>query len=96
MLLDIFIHGNNTECNTAMMKIPMYINTNIPVLMQPILMHHERCFLHMAHTCPYDRQSSHMNFIVTVTSYIRVTQILDLRMETKSPYEGHTSHSSFL
>ena len=96
MKLNILIHGNNTECNTAMMKIPVYINAKIPTLMQPILMHHKCCFLCMAYACPYNRQSSHVSFNVTVTSYIWDTQILDLLMETTSPYEGHTSCSSFL
>ena len=94
--LDIFIHRNLTEFNTAMMKISVNINANIPTLTQPTLMHHKCCFLHMAHTCPDDRQSSHSSFTVTVTSYIRVTQILNLCVETTSPYEGHTSRSSFL
>ena len=49
----------------------------------------------MAHTCPYDRQSSRMSFTATATSYIWVTQILKLCMETTSPYEGHTSRPSF-
>ena len=49
----------------------------------------------MAHTCPDDRQSSCSSFTVTVTSYTQVTQILNLHVETTSPYEGHTSHSSF-
>ena len=51
-------------------------------------MNHERC-------SPYDRQSSRMNFTATATSYIRVTQILKLCMETASPYEGHTSRTFF-
>ena len=49
----------------------------------------------MAHTYPYNRKSSCANFIATVTLYIQVTQILDLHVETTSPYTGHTSHSSF-
>ena len=59
-------------------------------------MHYELCFLHVAHTCPDDRQPSRSSFTVTATSYIWVTQILNLCMETTSPYEGHTCHSSFL
>ena len=50
-------------------------------------MHYELCFLHMAHACPYDRQSSCTTFTETAISYIRVTTF---------PYEGHTSHPSFL
>ena len=51
-------------------------------------MNHERC-------SPYDRQSSCTSFTATGTSYIRVTTILKLCMETTSPYEGHTSRPSF-
>ena len=51
-------------------------------------MNHERCI-------PYDRQSSRTSFTATATSYIQVTQILKLSMETTSPYEGHMSHPSF-
>ena len=36
-----------------------------------------------------------MSFTVTVTSYIRVTQILQLHVETASPYKGHTSRTFF-
>ena len=36
-----------------------------------------------------------MNFTATVTSYIQVTQNLNLCMETASPYEVHTSHTFF-
>ena len=36
-----------------------------------------------------------MNFTATVTPYIKVTEILKLRVETASPYEGHTSHTFF-
>ena len=78
-----------------MTKITININANITALMQPTPMHFELCFLCMAHTCPDDRQSSHSSFTATATSYIWVTQNLDLCMETTSPYEGHTSHSSF-
>ena len=79
--LDIFIHGNNAQCNTAMTKIPIIINANIPALMQPTPTHYEHGFLCMAHTCPYDRQSSHSTFTATATSYIRVTENSDLHME---------------
>ena len=75
MILNIFIYGNITECNTAMMKFTININANIPALMQLTLTHYELCFLRMVHTCPDDRQSSHSSFTVTATSYIRVTQI---------------------
>ena len=59
-------------------------------------MHYKLCFLHVAHTCPDDRQSSCSNFTATATSYIWVTQILKLHVEVTSPYEGHTSCPSFL
>ena len=59
-------------------------------------MHYELCFLHTAHTFADDRQSSRTSFTVTVTSYIWATQILNLHMDTTSPDEGNTSHSSFL
>ena len=36
-----------------------------------------------------------MSFTATAALYIRVTQILKLRMETASPYEGHTSRTFF-
>ena len=85
--LDIFIHGKNTGFNTAMMKITVNINANIHTLMQPTLMHDELCFPCMAHKYPDDRQSSHSSFTVTVTLYIWVTQILNLHMESTSPYE---------
>ena len=58
-------------------------------------MNHERCFLHVAYECPYDRQSSRMSFTVTMTSFIWVTQILKLHMETAFSYEGHTSRTFF-
>ena len=95
MILNIFIHGIITEFNTAIMKIAVNINANIPALMRPTLTYYELCFLHVAHTCPDDRQSSHSGYTATVTSYIQVIQILKLRMETTSPYEEHTSCSSF-
>ena len=78
------------------MKIPLYINANIPVLTQPTPMHYELCFLGVAHTCPDDRQSSRSSSTATATSYIQVPQILSLHMETTSPYEGHISCPSFL
>ena len=96
MKLDILIHWKNTGFNTAMTKITININANIPALARPTLTHYELCFLCMAHTCPDDRQSSHSSFTATATSYIQVTQILNLHMETTSPYEGHTSCPSFL
>ena len=54
--------------------------------------------LHSTHgiRMPYDRQSGRTSFTVTATLYIQVTQIFKLCMETTSPYEGHTSHPSFL
>ena len=69
---------------------------NIPVLMQPTLMHYELCFLCVTQSFPYDRQSSCMTFTVTATSYIWDIEKSDLCMETTSTYEGHTSHPSFL
>ena len=80
--LDIFIHRNITGLNITMKKITGSINVIIALLMR-------RCN-------PYDRQSSHMRFTATATSYIRVTQILKLHMETASPYEGHTSRTFFV
>ena len=79
-----------------MMKITGLINVKIHALTRPTLMHDELCFLHMAHTCPDNRQSSHSNFTATGTWYIWVTQILKLRMEVTFPYKGHTSRPSFL
>ena len=93
--LNIFIHRNTTEFNTAMTKFTGNISANIPKLMRPTPTHYELCFLHVAHACPYDRQSSHMALTVTATSYIQVIKKLDLCMETISPNEGHTSHPSF-
>ena len=86
--LDNFIHGNITGLTIAMKKITGSINVIIPTLTRPTLTHHER-----GH--PYDRQSSRTNFNVTVTSYIWVTQNLKRRVETTSPYEGHTSRTFF-
>ena len=57
-------------------------------------MHYKLCFLHVAHACPYDRQSHHTISTVTATSYIQVTEHSDLCMESTSPYEGHTHHPS--
>ena len=51
MILSIFIDGNNAEYNTAMMKITININANIPVLTRPTQTHYELCFLHVSHTC---------------------------------------------
>ena len=86
--LDNFIHGNITGRTTAMKKITGSINIFNPALTRPTLTHHE---------CdnPYDRQSSRTNFTATATSYIRVTQNLKQRVETTSPYEGHTSHTFY-
>ena len=86
--LDKFIHGNITGLSTAMKKITGLINVIIPTLRRPTLTHHER-------DNPYDRQSSRTNFTATATSYIRVTQNLKRRVETASPYEGHTSRTFF-
>ena len=87
--LDIFIHRNITGLNIAMKKIARSINVIIPALTQPTPTNHERC-------SPYDRQSSRTSFTATATSYIRVTQILKLHVETASPYEGHTSRTFFV
>ena len=86
--LDNFIHGNIAGRTTAMQKITGSINVIIPALTRPIPTHHER-------GNPYDRQSSRTNFTATVTSYIRVTQNLKRRVETTSPYEGHTSRTFY-
>ena len=86
--LDIFIHRNSTGLTIAMKKIPGSINVINPALMRPTPTNHER-------SSSYDRQSSRMSFTVTATSYIRVTQNLKRCVETASPYEGHTSHTSF-
>ena len=64
------------------------INVLIPALTRPTPTHHER-------GSPYDRQSSRTNFNATATSYIRVTRNLKRRVETSSPYEGHTSRTFF-
>ena len=86
--LDNFIHGNITGLTTAIKKITGSINVIIPALTRPTPTHHE---------CgnPYDRQSSRTNFTATATSYIWVTQNLKRRVETTSPYEGHTSRTFF-
>ena len=86
--LDNFIHGNITGLNIAMTKITRSIKVIILALTRPTPTNHECC-------SPYDRQSSHTRFTVTATSYIRVTQIIKLCVETTSPYEGHTSHTFF-
>ena len=86
--LDNFIHGNITGLTTAIKKITRSINIIIPALKRPTPTHH-------GHGNPYDRQSSHTNFTVTATSCIRVTQNLKRRVETTSPYEGHTSRTFF-
>ena len=83
-----FIHGNSTGLNITMMKITGLINVIIPALMRSTPTNHECC-------SPYDRQSSRTSFSVTVTSYIRVTKILKLRVETASPYKGDTSRTFF-
>ena len=86
--LDNFIHGNIAGRTTAMHKFTGSINVIIPALTRPTPTHHE---------CgnPYDRQSSCTNFNATATSYIRVTQNLKRRVETASPYEGHTSRTFY-
>ena len=71
-----------------MKKFPRSINVINPTLMRLTPTNHERC-------SPYDRQSSRTNFNATVTSYIWVTQNLKRRVETASPYEGHTSRTFF-
>ena len=71
-----------------MKKITGSINVINPTLTRPTPMHHER-------GNPYDRQSSRTNFTAAATLYIRVTQNLKRRMETTSPYEGHTSCTFF-
>ena len=86
--LDNFIHGNITGLTTAMKTITGSINVIIPALTRPTLMHHK-------HGNPYNRQSSRTNFNATATTYIRVTQNLKRRVETTSPYEGHTSRTFF-
>ena len=79
--LEIFIHGNITGLNITMKKITRLINIIIPALTRPTPTNHKCCN-------PYDRQSSRMNFTVTVTSYIWVTQNFTVCIETASPYEG--------
>ena len=74
--------------NNVMKKIPRSINVINPALTRLTPTHHECCN-------PYDRQSSRMSFTATATSYIWVTQNLKRRMETASPYEGHTSRTFF-
>ena len=86
--LDNFIHMNITGRTTAMKKITGSINVINPALTQLTPTHHER-------DNPYDRQSSRTNFTATATSYVRVTQNLKRRVETTSPYEGHTSRTCY-
>ena len=86
--LDNFIHGNITGLTTAMNKITGSINVINPALTRPTPTHHER-------DNPYDRQSSRTKFTAAATSYIRVTQNLKRRVETTSPYEGHTSRTFY-
>ena len=95
MEADILLHRNTTEFITAITKNTCKHNVETPALMQPTLMHNKLHFLHVAHACPFDRQSSHSTFNVTETLYIQVTQNPHLCMETTSPYKGHTSHPSF-
>ena len=71
-----------------MMKITSSINVNTPALTRPSPTNHKRC-------SPYNRQSTCTSSTVTVTSYIWVTQILKLHVETASAYEGHTSRTFF-
>ena len=47
-------------------------------------MHYELYLLCISYKYPYDSQSSRLNFNAAVTSYIWVTQILKLRMDTAS------------
>ena len=86
--LDNFIHGNIAGRTTAMHKITGSINIIIPTLTRPTPTHHER-------GDPYGRQSSRTNSNATATSYIWVNQNLKRRVETTSPYEGHTSRTFF-
>ena len=83
-----FIHENIAGLTIAMKEITRSINIIIPALMQPTPTHHE-------HGNPYNRQSSRTNFNATATSYIRVTENFKRRVETTSPYEGHTSRTLF-
>ena len=71
---NILFHGTTTEFNTAVTKNTGNQCIDITTLMQPTLTHYELHFLHVAHTCSYDRQSSHVTFTMTVTSYNQVTQ----------------------
>ena len=93
--LNILFHVKFTGLKNASSKNTSFPSVNYHVLMQPTLMHYELCFLHVAHACPYDRQSSHSTFHATEISYIWVTQNSHLHVETASPHEGHTSHPSF-
>ena len=92
MNFNIFIHGKTTETNNAMTKITSLINVNIPALTRQLRRTMNFAFYawHI-HALTTD-SSSHMSFTVTATSYIRVTKILKLHVETTS---RHTSHPSF-
>ena len=72
-------------------KFVLSSTTHISTNSRPILVG----IVSMAHTCPDDRQSSPSSSTVTATSYIQVTQILNVHLDTTSPYEGHACHSSF-
>ena len=91
MKLNIIIHGNTTEFNTAMTKTTSNISINIPTLTRPTPTHYELHSQCIAQSRPYNRQSSHMTFTVTETLYIWVIKKSELHVETTSPYEGHTS-----
>ena len=86
MKVDNFIHGNITGLTITTKEITGSINVIIPALTRPTPTHHE-------HDNPYNRQSSRTNLTATATSYIQVTQNLKRRVETASPYEGHTSRT---
>ena len=75
METNILFHRNTTEFNTAITQNTSNLSIDIPALMQPTLTHYELHFLCMAHACPYDRQSSHSTFTVTLTSYIQLPKI---------------------
>ena len=77
-------HGNIIEADTVMMKNTGNISVNIPTLIQRAVVHYKLCFLHITHACPYDRQSSHTSFTMTVTLFIQVTQKPHLHMKTSS------------
>ena len=84
-----------------MMKTTSSINIIIPALTRPTPTYYELHLLHMAYKYPYNRQSSCMSFTATATSYIQVTQILKLCMETTfsqllDPTSGLPSNTSGL